>query len=318
MWPDDEADAPALDALALMRAAGLTPDPLQVKIATTPGHQLVLAHRQFGKSQIAAAIAREDAARYPGSLDLLVSRSMRQSGELFRKVKDFYQLTPGRMPLVKDTEHEMEWPNGSRTISLPASPETIVGYSSVHRLIIDEAARVPDETYYSVRPMLAMSGGTILAITSPFGRRGWFWEEWTGKAGDEHVMDLANVERLLADLDFPIDEYSERGQVVPTVSDDLRSYQWTKTYVPATHNPRLTRAFLASERWRIPDLWFRQEWLCEFVELSEVVFRYEDLRAMISKEVQPLYGADGEVLEDMRVVRGDVAPLELGGNVWTA
>jgi hypothetical protein len=46
-------------------------------------------------------------------------------------------------------------------------------------MIIDEAARVPDELYRSVRPMLAVSGGRLMALSTPFGRRGWFYEAAT-------------------------------------------------------------------------------------------------------------------------------------------
>lgn len=298
-----------------MRRAGLEPDPVQIQVATTSGHQLVMCHRQWGKSRLASAIALEDACGADGRLILLVSRSMRQSGELFRKVKEFYNLTRP-LPLVKDTEHELELSNGSRIISLPGSPDTIVGYSSVYRLILDEAARVPDDTYYAVRPMLAMSGGTMLALSTPFGRRGWFYEAYAGTASDAAALDVLTVERLLADLDFPVEEYSEPGAAItPTVAEELRSYQWTKTFIPCTHNRRLSRAFLADERRKIPDLWFQQEWMCEFVELGEVVFRWEDLVAMISDDVQPVFGDDGAVVEDGRVVREDVAPLALNG--WT-
>ena len=249
---------------------------------------------------------------------MLVSRSLRQSGELFRKVKQFYNLTTP-LPLVKDTEHDLELSNGSRIISLPASADTIVGYSSVFRLILDEAARIPDETYYAVRPMLAMSGGSILAISTPFGRRGFFYEAWEGTGSDAHALDVATVEHLLRDLHFPIEEYSEGSGVTgPTIDDDARQYTWTRTFVPCTHNTRLSRRYLAHERRSIPDLWFRQEWLCEFVELGNVVFRYEDLMAMMSQSVQPLYGPDGVLLPELPpVVREDVQPLALGHGAWS-
>jgi hypothetical protein len=45
-------------------------------------------------------------------------------------------------------------------------------------LIIDEAARVPDDLYFAVRPMLAVSGGRLLLLSTPFGQRGFFYEAW--------------------------------------------------------------------------------------------------------------------------------------------
>jgi hypothetical protein len=54
------------------------------------------------------------------------------------------------------------------------------GFSGTSLLIVDEAARVDDELYYAVRPMLAVSGGVLMMLSTPFGKRGVFYEEWTG------------------------------------------------------------------------------------------------------------------------------------------
>ena len=43
---------------------------------------------------------------------------------------------------------------------------------------MDEAARVANDLYASIRPMLAVSGGRLLAMSSPFGTRGWFYDAW--------------------------------------------------------------------------------------------------------------------------------------------
>jgi hypothetical protein len=49
---------------------------------------------------------------------------------------------------------------------------TIRGFSGVAPLIVDEASRVSDELYQAIRPMLAASGGEILLLSTPFGKRG--------------------------------------------------------------------------------------------------------------------------------------------------
>src|SRR4029434_3443645 len=74
----------------------------------------------------------------------------------------------------------LELANGSRIISLPGDEGTIRGFSGVAMLIIDEAALVADSLYYSVRPMLAVSRGRLVALSTPFGKRGWFHDEWHG------------------------------------------------------------------------------------------------------------------------------------------
>lgn len=80
----------------------------------------------------------------------------------------------------KPTHLELTLSNGSRIVSLPENEEGIRGFSSVALLVIDEAARVSDELYLAVRPMLAVSHGRLIALSTPFGRRGWFYEEWIG------------------------------------------------------------------------------------------------------------------------------------------
>jgi hypothetical protein len=224
------------------------------------------------------------------------------------------------LPLSKDTEHALELSNGSRVISLPASEETIVGYSAVTTLILDEAARIPDGTYYAVRPMLAMSQGRMICLSSPFGRRGFFYEAWEGTQAEAHALDVATVEALLADLHFPIEEFSEPGLQAPasTLDDDARSFDWTRTFLPCTHNPRMARRkrFLAHERRSIPDLWFRQEWLCEFVELGQVVFRYEDLQAMLQNNRKPFFDAEGNFSDGVEPMAPGRGAFDLGVNVW--
>jgi hypothetical protein len=74
----------------------------------------------------------------------------------------------------------MELANGSRIEALPGTEKTIRGFSGVNLLLVDEASRVDDALYFAVRPMLAISGGRLLLLTTPFGRRGIFYEEWTG------------------------------------------------------------------------------------------------------------------------------------------
>ncbi len=79
----------------------------------------------------------------------------------------------------------MELANRSRIEALPGTEKTVRGFSGVDLLIVDEAARVADELYYSVRPMLAVSGGRLLMLSTPFGKRGVFYREWTEGAGWE-------------------------------------------------------------------------------------------------------------------------------------
>jgi hypothetical protein len=127
----------------------------------------------------AAAVSLQTALLEPGSLILLLSPTQRQSGELFRdKIKHLYGALHRPVATVQESALSMELANGSRIVSLPGGEKTIRGYSGVKLLIIDEAARVDDALYASVRPMLATSKGRLIALSTPFGKRGFFWEAW--------------------------------------------------------------------------------------------------------------------------------------------
>jgi hypothetical protein len=67
------------------------------------------------------------------------------------------------------------------------------GYSGVSLLIVDEASRVPDELLHSVSPMLAVSNGRMILLSTPYGRRGRFYEVWSG-AEDWHRVQVTAAE----------------------------------------------------------------------------------------------------------------------------
>jgi hypothetical protein len=69
--------------------------------------------------------------------------------------------------------------SGGRVVSLPGSEQTIRGFSGASLIVLDEAARVEDQLYYAVRPMLATSNGRLVGMSTPFGKRGWYWREWS-------------------------------------------------------------------------------------------------------------------------------------------
>jgi hypothetical protein len=89
-------------------------------------------------------------------------------------VLDLYRRLKPTIPSDQESALRLELTNGSRIISLPGTEQTVRGYSGVRLLIVDEAARVDDALYYSVRPMLAVSGGRLVCLSTPFGKRGVF------------------------------------------------------------------------------------------------------------------------------------------------
>jgi hypothetical protein len=167
------------------------------------GHRRLLLNccRQAGKSTAVALLGLAEAVFVPGTKVLLLSRSARQSAELFRRVADFHRRLGGPL-LQRRTATELELANFSRVVSLPCREDTIRGYDNVRLLVIDEAARVPDELYRAARPMLAVSGGRLICLSTPFGKRGFFYQAWAHGGDDWHRIEVPaeRVPRITAGL----------------------------------------------------------------------------------------------------------------------
>jgi hypothetical protein len=93
-------------------------------------------------------VARAQLSR---ALVLVLSPSLRQSGEFFRKVRDFYRDLGKPIASKTDTALTLQLGNRSRVVSLPRKEQTVRGFSGASLLIVDEAARVPDDLYFAVR-----------------------------------------------------------------------------------------------------------------------------------------------------------------------
>jgi hypothetical protein len=238
------------DAVLMANRAGITPDAWQSDLLRSDAKQMILlCSRQAGKSTVTSILALHQAIYNPDSLILLLSPSLRQSQELFRKLQDFYnEIENDSLPkTIEESALRIELSNGSRIIALPGKEATIRGFSGVSLLIIDEASRVEDALYQSVRPMLAVSGGRIVLLSTPFGKRGFFYSEWTDGDG------------------------------------------WMRTKITAEQCPRIDKEWLQRERAMIGDWWFLQEYECQFVETDDQIFSYDDIQLAISSDIKPLF-----------------------------
>jgi len=161
----------------LARAAGLEPDPWQADYLRAGEDCILNCSRQSGKSTMTGIKATHKAAYSPRSTTLLTAAAQRQAAELMLKVKDVFRAVSFLPSIVAEAQHHLILANGSRILALPGKEGTIRCYTA-DLLILDESARIPDGTYMSVRPMLAVSGGQVCLLSTPFGKRGFFHDEW--------------------------------------------------------------------------------------------------------------------------------------------
>lgn len=235
----------ALDPVELARRVGLPPDPWQAEFLRCTDPRILLnCSRQSGKSTVTALLGVHAALYEPGALVLLLSPSLRQSQELFRKALDVYRALDKTEPVEAQSALRLELENGSRIVSLPGKEHTVRGFSGVRLLAIDEAARVPADLYFAIRPMLAVSGGRLVALSTPFGTRGWWYEAWRS------------------------------------------AEPWRRFQVPAEECPRISSEFLEEERRTMGDWWFRQEYLCDFLDAETQPFTRDDIDNAFAEEVE--------------------------------
>lgn len=173
--------------LVLAERLGIVLDPWQADALTTELLDvLLLVTRQGGKGMVASLLALDALVADPGSTTVIVSRAERQAKRLLRRIRRLYRRLDDVPPVIVDGQTVLELRNGSEILALPGSEETIRGVESVDLLIIDEAALVPDELYTAVSPMLAVSNGRTVALSTPRGKRGWFYSEWVDGGGSWH------------------------------------------------------------------------------------------------------------------------------------
>jgi hypothetical protein len=174
----------ALDRVAFTEELGIVPDGWQEQFLRSSADRVLLnCARQSGKSTMSALIALHRALYHPDSLVLCLAPALRQSQELFGKIAGFYRDLGRPVAPQGERKLSLELENDSRIITLPGSEKTIRGYSGAALLLVDEASRVDDGLYYAIRPMLAVSGGSLMMLSTPYGKRGIFYEEWTGGEG---------------------------------------------------------------------------------------------------------------------------------------
>ncbi|MFN0166727.1 MAG: terminase large subunit domain-containing protein [Bryobacteraceae bacterium] len=230
------------------RALDFHPDPAQQQILAS-GHprRILCCSRQWGKSTVAAILAVHQLVfGPPGNLTLVLAPSLRQSAELVRKMNAFLRRLRIHPRGDGENHPSILMPNGSRVVGLPGRSPHTRGFSSVGLLIIDEAARVSDLAYFALRPVLAVSTGSILAMSTPAGEQGFFYKAWK----DETT--------------------------------------WQRYTVTADQCPRISPSFLDEERRLMADWWFRQEYECQFVPVSEGIFPRRKLRNFFVDDTRPL------------------------------
>ena len=209
----------------------LRPD--QTRIVSTPHKILTVAMgRRWGKTTMAGALALSSATK--GGIVGWVAPTYSNSRPLWRFVERTLASEP-RL-LARKAERTIDFPSGGRLTIYTADNDIALRGESFDLVIVDEAARVREETFTDVlMPTLADRDGRMLTVSTPKGRN-WFWRQYlAGQARNDRTISFT---------------------------------------APSSANPMQTIKRAAElARGTVSDRTYRQEWLAEFVDDAGGVFR---------------------------------------------
>lgn len=154
-------------------------DRWQNEFLKAKGNIVACTGRQVGKSTITSIKAAKFAVEHEKKTILIISATERQSLLLFEKVLAYiHENNKNWIKKGKDkpTKHTLKLTNGSVIHSLPTglSGYGIRGYT-IDLLIADEAAYIPEDVWTAVTPMLATTAGTMILLSTPKGKQGYFY-----------------------------------------------------------------------------------------------------------------------------------------------
>ena len=228
---------------------GIQPDANQSGVLSVEAQRVILAcHRQFGKSTTAAIKAIHHATHSPDSLTIIVAPTLRQGGLLLDTIHRFARKLDLEIKPDKYNRPALVLPNNARVVAVPSEEHNIRGFSAVSLLLIDEAARVSDEVWSAVLPMVATVNGAIWLMSTPMGKRGFFADMWHN--GDAN---------------------------------------WRRIRVTADQSARISKTVLDEQRNSLSKRQFAQDYLCEFGDFDDQVFRTNIIERAFKKGIEPLH-----------------------------
>jgi phage FluMu gp28-like protein len=155
----------------------------------------------------------------------------------------------------RKTMTEIMLTNGSRILCLPNNPDRFRGFTATD-VYLDEAAHFQNDELVLrvVKPMISASHGRITIISTPSGKRGFFYNQYV------MAVNSKGTEPEIEAFDF----------------------------FPSTINPLITKEFLLNERLNLNDLEYKQEYLGEFIETVDVYYPIDIIQPCVDPTLTQL------------------------------
>ena len=172
------APVPAKTSEWARKLLNFQPSAKQAEVLDVNAKYLMLCcNRQWGKTTTVAIKALHLALTVPNQTIVIISRTKLQAGLLTEKATEFCIALGYPKRRVLGHEFSLKFDNGSRIVAVPHTQDTSLGRTA-NVLVVDEAAQVKDEVYFSVSPFVARTHGKIWLLSTPSRQAGFFYNYW--------------------------------------------------------------------------------------------------------------------------------------------
>lgn len=226
-----------------MNTGKLTLDDWQKELLAYTGHLLLCTGRQVGKTTIMAIKAALYMINNPNSQIIVVSLTEDQAKLMILMVLDYLEKNHKKeikQGKERPTQNKINLINKSSIIARPVgnTGDAVRGFTG-DILIIDEASKMPELVFDAAKPTLLTTGGKIWMCSTPFGKKGYFYESWVNKHNRFKVFHISSEEVI---YNRPINDI------------------WTK------EKREENIKFLEEEKADMSDLAYGQEYLGKFMD----------------------------------------------------
>ena len=265
---------------AYARTLGIRPFVWQdVVLSDTWNFIAIAGARQSGKSFVVYIVPTHTAKYHPGSLSLILAATETKAGLDMKKVKDYMSRDPSYPEMVRSSDSEIQLANKSWIAVVPATERSARGYSGPAVVIADEGSRIEEEVYVSgIIPFFTDNpDGVFYNISSPNGRSNFFARAMSSDDWSRYVI---RAPWEVDDMQWRLEPFEVEPWVRRMNNAGINAYTSPRHENLAEQQRNLTQ---------MGPLMYRQEYLAEFVEAADQVFKNDDIDyAFRENDVKPL------------------------------
>ena len=160
----------------------LTLDPWQEELIDSKGDVVVVSGRQCGKSTGTSILAGKTALENKNEFILIGAYVIEQAQLIFRKIKEYILAIAPKEIVGNVTLNFLELKNGSKIYCRPVGDtgDGMRGFTAT-MLILDEAAFIPDRAWEAIEPVISVSKGRTVLLSTPQGKARFFYKATINK-----------------------------------------------------------------------------------------------------------------------------------------